>query len=255
MKLIRGHFERPWARGRDDGPPVIAAAVWAIPADGRKPHPLTPWQRKRLIVPASFAPDGTLLATVTNRRGTTVATVDLDSGKAKTITREGWEPVLSPDGARVAFLRHQFDRETSLEERRISRTDLFVVPLAGGEPTLVARVKGGARWPSWDPSSQRLALTGLGGGGFQVSEPHQGNSLMEVNADGSCLTRVFSTKRGFVYGSAWQPGPGREAGPSAAERGADPLGEAPVEVGVGVAVRPDLDQAGAGGKRRRQVGE
>jgi hypothetical protein len=42
---------------------------------------------------------------------------------------------------------------------------------------------------------------------------------MEVNADGTCLTRLLSIEVGNFYGSAWQPGPGRQAGPIAAEWG------------------------------------
>jgi hypothetical protein len=41
-----------------------------------------------------------------------------------------------------------------------------------------------------------------------------GSSLMEVDPDGTCLTKVFSLgKKGAVEGAAWQPGPGRGAGP------------------------------------------
>jgi len=36
---------------------------------------------------------------------------------------------------------------------------------------------------------------------------------MEINADGSCLTRVFSEPGIVVSGPAWQPGLGRGAGP------------------------------------------
>jgi hypothetical protein len=37
---------------------------------------------------------------------------------------------------------------------------------------------------------------------------------MEINPDGSCLTRVYSLgKKGLVQGAAWQPGAERGAGP------------------------------------------
>ncbi len=36
---------------------------------------------------------------------------------------------------------------------------------------------------------------------------------MAINADGTCLTKVFSDPDLTLYGAAWQPGPGREAGP------------------------------------------
>lgn len=118
--------------------------------------------------------------------------------------------VLSPDGSRLAFVRHRF---TSPERDSIRSSALLTIPFSGGKPAVLARTRGGLRWPSWDPSGQRLSFTRLSGFGpvFGV-EPRQGNAVMQVNADGSCLTRVFSTKRDFIYGTSWQPGPGRAAG-------------------------------------------
>jgi nitrogen fixation protein FixH len=90
------------------------------------------------------------------------------------------------------------------------------MPAAGGKPVTLVSVKGGLAWPSWDPSGRRIAFTRLGGGGFGgLSLPHQGNAVMEINADGTCLTRLLSIGRGSFSGSSWQPGPGREAGPIA----------------------------------------
>lgn len=36
--------------------------------------------------------------------------------------------------------------------------------------------------------------------------------LMEINADGSCQTKVISMAGTYLLAPAWQPGPGREAG-------------------------------------------
>jgi len=45
-----------------------------------------------------------------------------------------------------------------------------------------------------------------------LSDPHESNAVVEINADGTCLTRLLSIGRGSFGGSSWQPGPGREAG-------------------------------------------
>jgi len=42
-----------------------------------------------------------------------------------------------------------------------------------------------------------------------------GDSIMEINADGSCRTKVLSVPKVTLFGATWQPGPGREAGPIA----------------------------------------
>ena len=60
---------------------------------------------------------------------------------------------------------------------------------------------------SWDPSGQRLAFDRYRGDHYEWA-----NSILEINADGSCETEVLAKKRTIFYGAAWQPGPGREAG-------------------------------------------
>ncbi|MDQ2630576.1 MAG: hypothetical protein M3Y75_06325, partial [Actinomycetota bacterium] len=92
---------------------------------------------------------------------------------------------------------------------------LLVVPASlEGKPQRIARVKGGLAWPSWDPSGSRIAFTTLKGGDpFGLSIPAQGNSVMQVNADGTCLGTLLSIDRGRYEGVAWQPGPERAAGP------------------------------------------
>jgi len=36
---------------------------------------------------------------------------------------------------------------------------------------------------------------------------------MEINANGTCRTRILSHPKVAFFGATWQPGPGREAGP------------------------------------------
>ncbi len=71
--------------------------------------------------------------------------------------------------------------------------------------------------PSWDPSGQRIAFNS-----FRISkEPFDalfdtllpiGNSIVQVNSDGSCREKVISVPGVGIYGALWRPGPGREAG-------------------------------------------
>jgi hypothetical protein len=74
---------------------------------------------------------------------------------------------------------------------------------------LVLRRQATIASPSWDPSGERLAFTLS-----RIDDwgPENGNKVMTINADGTCLTRVFIDPEMTVYGTAWQPGPGREAG-------------------------------------------
>jgi Tol biopolymer transport system component len=216
-KLLRGHFERPAGRFDEDGPPVVAIALWVLPADGSKPHALGPFQRKRVVIPYAFAPNGTMLAAVTTRKSSVIATIAPGSGAVDTVIAHpqgAEEPVFSPDGSQIAYLHDRLGAENALEEPKILASNLMVVPASGGTPRLVARIKGGVRWPAWDPSGSRLSFTKLGGGSvFGTYKPGPGNSLMAINADGTCLTKVFGTERDTIYGASWQPGADRGAGP------------------------------------------
>jgi TolB protein len=220
IQLVRGQFDRPARREPSEQQLDVRFALWAVGVDGSKPRPVTPWQRRAMLAPASFSPNGkVLIATAYDGRGTRVVAIRVGGGLhrgMRLIARDAAEPALSPDGSRLAFVRDRRGPKRRIGEGRAIRSDLLSVPFLGGTPNLVTSARGGLRWPSWDPSGQRLAFTRVNGSGRAIgSEPHQGNSVMQVNADGSCLSRVFSTRRGIIYGTSWQPGAGREAGPIA----------------------------------------
>jgi Tol biopolymer transport system component len=99
-----------------------------------------------------------------------------------------------------------------LPERPIS--ELMVARADGSGARRLLRRKGYISFPSWDPSGSRLSFTiDPPAEATGDIEPEFGNKLMAINANGTCLTKVFSDPETTVYGSAWRPGPGRDAGP------------------------------------------
>jgi hypothetical protein len=213
--------------GPEDRPTGTAGKIrtefWELSTDGRKARRLSSrtLSRKQPVIPfpSSIADDGTLGATALTRRGFAVVTVDPRTGAVHTVVptttqMEGsLEPAISPDGKEIVY---KVDKGEGADgEDGLIGTDLMIVPTAGGKPRLLARVQGGARWPSWDPSGSRIAFTALkAAGDIDYPGADVGSSLMEVDPDGTCLTKVFSLgKKGAVEGAAWQPGPGRGAGP------------------------------------------
>jgi Tol biopolymer transport system component len=164
--------------------------------------------------PSSFSPDGSKLAGTIGWGDSSAVAVDLRTGHVSLLAREASEPVYSPDGSEVAFIRWKNwkasavdDGSPPIDELRVTRLGTFP------RSRLLRRSRKLLAWPSWDPSGQRLAFTRTRVVENGYTDPKKGDALMAVNADGTCLKRVYSDPETTLYGSAWQPGPGREAGP------------------------------------------
>jgi Tol biopolymer transport system component len=156
----------------------------------------------------------TLAATGYGARGSEAVAVDLRTGRFASLAREASAPTFSPDGSEVAFIRWKNWRSSGrddgsppINELRIARVGAFP------RSRLLLRTRSLLAWPSWDPSGSRLAFTSSQVVENGYSGPEEGDKVMAVNADGTCLTRVLTDPEQTLYGSAWQPGVGREAGP------------------------------------------
>jgi hypothetical protein len=202
----------------------IRTEFWTLPTDGSKARRLSSrtLSRKRPVLPypSSIANDGTMGATALTRRGFAVVTVDPRGGAARfvvptTTQPEGsLEPAISPDGQEIVYKADKLKLSRRGAREGLISTDVMIVSTSGGKPRLLARVKGGARWPSWDPSGSRIAFTALNAAGeIDYPGPEKGSALMEINPDGSCLTKVYGVADGAVFGAAWQPGAERGVGP------------------------------------------
>lgn len=182
-----------------------AAAIWTIDLTTWEQRRLTPERDGLIYEASSFSPDGaTLLATRVDERLSGVAepvAIDLATGAVTRLLRDGLQPVYSPDGSRIALLRKVGKRQLN---------DLFVLnPGTGALRRLTRTTPGYELFPSWDPSGERIAFARFRGRHFEWA-----NSIVQVNANGSCETEILPTKRRVTYyGLAWQPGPGRGAGP------------------------------------------
>jgi Tol biopolymer transport system component len=216
LRVVKGHFERPRARYGV----VVDWAIWKMSLDGKRFRKVTGWKRRQQLTPTSYSPDGRYLAAERfNRHGEAAVVIDLKTRKVRVVARDAEEPMFSPDGSRIAFVRTTTRPPQEPEgNRRPGSSALLVIPASlEGKPKRIAQVKGGLSWPSWDPSGSRIAFTTLNGGErFLGSTPARGNSVMQVNADGTCLGTLLSIDgRGSYEGVAWQPGSGRGAGPIA----------------------------------------
>lgn len=168
-------------------------------------------------LPSSFSPDGGTLAVsrFTKRRQAEAVAIDLASGRNSLLARNAAEPVYSPDGSRIAFLRgptRSFRSEGGSTTEVL--TDIYAMNADGSAAGRVTRTPRQIEvGPSWDPSGQRLAYAQLQAGADEGDFLGVDDSLMEINPDGSCRTRLASAPRTILLSPAWQPGAGREAGP------------------------------------------
>jgi Tol biopolymer transport system component len=199
-----------------------STTTWLADLSGTDSRRLTPWRNRLQISPTSFSPDGTVLALARSggRRFPELVAMRLDGSGSAVIARDATDGVYSPDGAEIAFLRLCEHSRThrSHEGRATVRvettTDLLTAKSDGSEPRQLTDTPGKLElWPSWDPSGRRLVFARLRSGfpgviGF-------GDSIVEMNADGTCPTTVLASRNLAFYGPTWQPGPGREAGPIA----------------------------------------
>lgn len=145
------------------------------------------------------------------RRGGGKGALRLNGSQAGVLAKNAREPVYSPDGTRLALTIVGRPRPVEPGVSLLfSPTDIALANADGSGLTRLTRTpREVEQEPSWDPSGERLAFTqhGVGPSGYGGI----GDSLMEINADGTCRTKVLSYPRGILFGATWQPGPGREA--------------------------------------------
>jgi Tol biopolymer transport system component len=219
----RFHISRNFLKDPDaDLRLYSSTTAWVVDLAGGKPRRLTRWRNGLDNTPGSFTADGSgLLVTEEDERrsGERIVQLELAGGQPREVLREASNPSLSPDGTRLAFIsnvdRDSVDGDGSRER---GPSEIYVASADGSGATRITYTDDAAESsPSWDPSGQRLAYVRTSLGSIftvlQASRLPAGNSLMQVNADGSCPQRILSKPNAFLLGATWQPGPGREAGP------------------------------------------
>lgn len=191
------------------------ASIWLADLAEGGPKRITLARRGLYMFPGSFSPDGSTLLTTRfiGRRREEIVAMHLSTGEVETVLRRAGEPVYSPDGTRFALLRWQ-----PLKRRDGTRTessDLFTARADGsGLRRLTNTRYQDEAYPSWDPSGERLAFVRYLPQPIEneLLEIGVGASVMQMNADGTCPREILKPSISAIYGAAWQPGPGREAG-------------------------------------------
>jgi Tol biopolymer transport system component len=189
------------------------ASIWTADLLTGAQRQLTPWQDGLEYIASSFSPDGsTLLATHDDSlllSESEPVALKLDGSGSRRLLDDGSSAVYSPDGSQIALVR----RIEEYGGDRAEDTDLFIVDADGTGVRRLTRTPGRAElFPGWDPSGERLAYVRFSAARTEAAAFGVGDALMQVNADGTCQTKVASAPRTAFYAPVWQPGPGRGAG-------------------------------------------
>jgi dipeptidyl aminopeptidase/acylaminoacyl peptidase len=194
----------------------FSVTAWVVSLDGGPPRRLTPWRNGLVNEPAAFSPDGSVLLIERDRGPAAEAEIvarPLAGGPLRVIARRAVEPAFSPDGTRIAMVSFRDRLSFETGDGPVSMGELYVTRADGSEPHRLTRSpRAQESQPSWDPSGSRISflrVPGPGGLGF-------GSVLFQTDPDGACLRRVTGgsgRSAPALYGPAWQPGLGREAGP------------------------------------------
>lgn len=196
-------------------------SIWSVGLDGSGLTQLTEWAPGIENLPSSFSPDGSILAFTHRdaiRERVDARALRLSDDSTFVLARNAKWPRYSPDGSRIAFvgveavdggscceLGDGFTVDLyTMNADRSSRRRLTDTPLKAEQP------------PSWDPSGDRLAYMTAGSPAEALGS--YVDSVMQVNADGTCPSRISAPVLrpdghwvAFNF-PVWQPGPGRGAG-------------------------------------------
>lgn len=192
---------------------IRGSTIWSVDVFGGAVRRLTPSRNGLWMLPASVSPDGQTLLVSRGAKGESwnVVKMNLDTGRKDVFLRHASDPVYSPDGTRIAFVRWR--RVGTKKNAGEETSDLFTVKSGGGGLRRVTRGLGSDLFQSWDPSGERLAFVRYPPERHDPEGLGYGSSVLQVNADGSCLSPVLAPSLDTAFfGVAWQPGPGREAG-------------------------------------------
>jgi Tol biopolymer transport system component len=193
-----------------------SVSVWLLNIDRGSVKQLTPWKNGLSVYPSSFNSDGSMLAASRDQgESHSAVALHLDGHGETALAQDAADPVYSPDGTRLAMITLGKRRtiEHKGESLTFSPAELAVAAADGSGLTKLTQTRNLELMPSWDPSGQRLAYTLFVPALDESTVLGIGDSIMEINADGSCKTKVLSVPKASLFGATWQPGPGREAGP------------------------------------------
>ncbi|MCZ7650378.1 MAG: protein kinase [Thermoanaerobaculia bacterium] len=162
--------------------------IFLLRVGGQKPINLTEDSPADEQHPA-FSPDGRFLAFRSERGGGGIFVMGATGESVRRLTDFGDNPSWSPDGSEIVF----GTEGESDPHAREKTSELWIVPVAGGEPRRV--YAGDAVQPAWSPHGHRIAFW----------TQHEGiRDVWTIRADGGDLQRVTDLPS-VDWNPVWSP--------------------------------------------------
>ena len=137
--------------------------IYRVPAAGGKEVQLT--TAKGLDDGPEYSPDGKYIYFNSNRTGTMqIWRMNADGSGQEALTKgeyHDWFPHISPDGKWIVFISFLKEEVPAGDHPFYKHVYLRLMPIAGGEPKVIAYVYGGQgtiNTPSWSPDSKKIAF-------------------------------------------------------------------------------------------------
>ena len=194
--------------GVEDGPSLSPDGEWVVYAgdgDGGRDIFLRTIGGQRVInltgdSPAddsqpAFSPDGSRITFRSSREGGGIFVMGRTGEGVRRVTNEGFNPAWSPDGLRLVYGMESAGLTPLNGELR---SELWVVPVEGGDPRRVSASDRDALDPSWSPNGFRIAYTARGTTGGDTA----GMDIQTIPAAGGESVRV-TEDRASDWSPAW----------------------------------------------------
>ena len=103
----------------------------------------------------SLSPDGKIVAFTSQEKGKIqLFTVNVEGADVKQLTEDGGtQPAFSPDGKKIAYVKEK------PQKTDVPKSDVWVIPAAGGTPVQVSDLPERATGPIWSPDGKMIAFT------------------------------------------------------------------------------------------------
>ncbi|MHC4171690.1 MAG: tetratricopeptide repeat protein [Planctomycetota bacterium] len=114
----------------------------------------------------SLSPDGKIVAfTSDEKEKIQLFMVNVEGGDVNQLTKDGGtQPAFSPDGKTITYVKEK------PQKTDVPKSDVWVIPAAGGTPVQVSDLPGEATGPIWSPDGKMIAFTRKAYPGSDVSK-------------------------------------------------------------------------------------